>query len=801
MTQNLPIEMDVAGILKLQLELSRVLADVVDPSVGLDVALAKVIGLPGLDGAWTWFRGYETGDFHLHNSAGINEDLALQLDVLPMATPAGQRLIARQETVGSWAAIWPDQLAEISTLGWSDAALLPIVCQGEVVGALGGTSRQPGGIDEKCLLVLRTLANATGSLVATIRNDARHRTVAENLSHMLDSFVDRMYIVDAGGTVLYHNLASAAGRPDGLPLVGQDISVILPDYAAVRRTIGELDQAFLRAMPLQANLADGRGGLRPVEVRVEAGSWDGAAADIVVCRDIAGQLGREQAHQRLTAAAADALESIVVTDAAGVVKYVNPAFTAMTGYQSSEVIGQTPAILKSGRHDSRFYADIWQHLTAGRVWSGRLINRAKNGDLFTEEATISPVIGPDGVITHYVGVKRDVTRDVATEERLREAQKMEAIGTLAGGLAHDFNNILYALLGYVELALDDVPPDHRARVPLEEIARAGERAAHLVARMLTFGRRGDGTRGPVDVTTTIADGLELVRATLPPGVRLHSEFPDQPCSITADAGQIHQVLLNLAANAAAAMPDGGDLTVRVDRGETGPPPAGAATGARSGDWARIRVSDTGCGIDSSVIDRIFEPYFSTSRSHVGSGLGLATVHGVISGHGGRITVASEPGVGSEFTILLPVRAAAAEVGDVAAATKAEVPSRGRPVVMVIDDEHMVLDLLGKALVKFGYEVRPYDDGVEALESFRNRPWAFDVVITDQTMPNITGFELASEMLAIRPDLPLVLTTGYSDKQIRQDAGDAGIRYFMSKPIKLRELAEALSELAGSAAVS
>jgi PAS domain S-box-containing protein len=512
----------------------------------------------------------------------------------------------------------------------------------------------------------------------------------------------------------------------------------------------------------------------------ESGWSPSAAAD---------RLRMGQEHRYLVTAINQVAESIVVTDDAGVIEYVNPAFTRLTGYTQDEVLGHKTSLLKSGQHDSAFYAEMWNTLTDGRAWAGRMINRRKSGELFHEEAIISPVTDSSGRITHFVAVKRDVTHELELVERLQHSQKMEAVGTLAGGVAHDFNNILYALLGYVDLALDDLPPGHPARASLTEIARAGNRAANLVAKMLTFGRRGGGQREVIGLETIVAESLDLVRASMPASIRIERDLPDASCLVKADPSQLQQVLLNLCANALHAMgEDGGQLHISVDQT--------VLDGESSAPWARLRVADTGCGIDPALMKRIFEPYVTTRASQEGTGLGLASVHGIVTSHGGLVSACNLPAGGAEFTVLLPL--VTGHVDDCGEMDHGGPAGGGRKArIMVVDDEPMVAQVLERALLRSGFQVSCHADGAAALADFRANPAAYDAVVTDLTMPHMSGLELAGRLYELRPSLSLILTTGYCDEAGTDRAREAGIRHFMAKPVKLRELIENLMEMTGT----
>ncbi len=509
-------------------------------------------------------------------------------------------------------------------------------------------------------------------------------------------------------------------------------------------------------------------------------------------------LNADRPTDRLSIAIDHLAEGIMITDAEGRIEYTNPAFTKITGYRREEVLGQNPRILKSGQHPDSFYEEMWNTVLRGETWTGRFQNRRKDGVIILEEARISPVRNHAGEITHYVAVKRDVTSEVAMEKKLRESQKLEAIGTLAGGIAHDFNNILYALLGYAQLAEDELEPGTDAHQYLHEIIKAGERASSLVAKMLAFGQRAATSQSEVCLKDVVLETLGLMRASLPATIAIETDLPEDCSFVLADPTQMQQVILNLCTNAGYAMRDtGGTLRVEidaiVDRFGADRPPNPAP-----GFWARLRVSDTGAGIDPAMAERIFEPYFTTKKSNEGTGLGLAIVHGIVKNHGGEISVESEVDRGTTFTILLPSAVAAGK-------TRGMEPDRqdvrGNARVLVVDDEEMIVDVAVRGLTRLGFEVVGMTDGVEAVEVFRRDPMGFDAVVTDQTMPGITGLELAAQMLAIRPDLPLILTTGYCCGDGEAKMREVGIRRLLTKPLRIRDLGEALEELTCAPAVN
>ncbi|MCC6488985.1 MAG: PAS domain S-box protein [Candidatus Hydrogenedentes bacterium] len=514
---------------------------------------------------------------------------------------------------------------------------------------------------------------------------------------------------------------------------------------------------------------------------------------LATVRDIAQRKRTEEERLLLTMAIEQAAEVVFVTDTSGRLQYVNPAFERTAGYTRSEVIGQNPRILKSGRQDRSFYQNMWNTLTRGDIWSGRLVNRRKDGTLWHEEATISPVRDAQGKTTHYVAVMRDVTREAELETRLRQAQKMESIGTLAGGIAHDFNNILQALMGYTDLLAEHVEEGGEAKDYLAQLRDAEKRAKDLVGQILAFSRQSEQECKPMKLQPILKEALKLLRGALPSTIEIRSSVSGECGPVLADPTQIHQVLMNLATNAYHAMREtGGMLDVSLGTQVVDDQLTREKTGLVPGYYAKLTVRDTGAGMDRGTLERIFDPYFTTKEKGEGTGLGLATVHGIIKSHQGTVFAQSEPGKGSTFTVLLPLamQADAAE-GDQNAA---QTPVRGRECILFVDDETQIVQSGKAALEILGYQVTTYTRSLDALRDFKQNPKSFDLVITDQTMPKLTGIDLAREMLQIRPGIPIILYTGHSEIVDEQCARAAGIHSFLMKPIAYGELAAAVRQV-------
>jgi len=375
------------------------------------------------------------------------------------------------------------------------------------------------------------------------------------------------------------------------------------------------------------------------------------------------------------------------------------------------------------------------------------------------------------------------------ERELVQAQKMEAIGTLAGGIAHDFNNILAAIIGYSELALSDPDADAKTKSKMAEVLKAGERARALIQQILAFGRKAEIKVEPIDLSGTVAEALKMMRALVPANIHLDADLAPG-CRTLSSSTYIHQILLNLANNAIFAMgAEGGALRVTLRRREMSGA-EGANLGLSDGSYLKLTISDTGPGMAPDIVARVFEPYFTTKGIGSGTGLGLSVVHGIVKTHGGAVSCASQPGLGTTFDIYLPeIQAAVLSLS--ASERKASVS--GTESILHVDDEETISDVTRQMLQKLGYAVVSTTSSIEALNVFAEAPERFDLVITDMTMPDLTGDRLAQKIIAIRPDIPVILCTGHSDHVSAEDVSRLGIRQFLMKPYDLAQLSQALRQ--------
>ncbi len=496
-----------------------------------------------------------------------------------------------------------------------------------------------------------------------------------------------------------------------------------------------------------------------------------------------GQERKQAEHElsRLAIAIDHAEEAVVITGAEGTIQYVNPAFERITGYAKQEAIGQNPRILKSGKHDESFYKDLWDTVTNGEVWHGRMIDKKKSGELYEEESTISPIKDKTGAITGYVAVRRDVTKEILLEKELWETQKLNAIGTLAGGIAHDLNNILMPILGYSTMAKDIAVKDSETEECLNEIISAGHRAKELVKQILTFSRRGDQDFQSLEIYLIVKEVLKLMKATIPATIKIVENIDTRSSYIMGDATQIHQVVVNLCTNAAYAMKEnGGVLTVTLRR---------KRFENSFQDFVKLSVSDTGGGMEPATLERIFEPFFTTKPEGEGTGLGLSVIHGIVESHGGHIDVESQPCEGTTFHILLPLIERAPGGKSIEQEKYKKGKAKGK--ALVVDDQVDVVKTIGKILNFLGYKTTIMTDSEEALKHFAKNPDVYDFVITDMTMPKMTGDKLAREIMKLREDIPVILMTGYSDTIDKEKAREIGVRALINKPITSYELSSVL----------
>jgi PAS domain S-box-containing protein len=499
----------------------------------------------------------------------------------------------------------------------------------------------------------------------------------------------------------------------------------------------------------------------------------------------------EKERKLLASVVEQSMEGIILFDSDGAIKYVNPAIETITGHAPEEIIGRNISALQGDDKTGEFYRSIWDALSRGDERSGHFIQKGKDGEFYEIDATLWSISDSTGAVSNHAVLIRDVTHEVHLERQLRQAQRMEAIATLAGGIAHDFNNNLASIITCTEMARDDVPAESPIRELLDVVLKSSYRGRKLVKQILTFCCQGEQERQPVQIEPILSECLNLMRPSLPASITVRKHVDERLGTIMGDPTQIHQIIMNLITNAGHAMRiKGGILEISLDNVGLDTAAGTGGPDLPSGCYLKLTVKDTGHGMDAKTMERIFDPFFTTKGHSEGTGLGLSVVHGIVRNHGGAITVSSMPGAGAAFEVYLP-RVEQISGGDSSEA-QATAP-RGNEKILFVDDEEDLVFAGKKMLERLGYQVVVGRDGEQALDLFREQPASFDLVITDQTMPKMTGAELTREIMRIRPDIPVILCTGLgptAEKALQRDeAGDvSGIREVALKPLDREELA-------------
>ncbi len=496
-----------------------------------------------------------------------------------------------------------------------------------------------------------------------------------------------------------------------------------------------------------------------------------------------------QAQTRLqTSALKAAADGVVITDRKGDILWVNPAYTCLTGYGLDEVLGKNPRIVKSGKQDQAFYKRLWDTILSGKTWHEELWNKRKDGSLYLEEESITPVLGQDGEIGHFIAIKRDVSERRQLQRQLQQSQKMESIGQLTGGIAHDFNNMLTSIMGYTELAREEAGQDDYDQIEfyLSEVYKSGKRACDLVAQMVAFSRGGEGKLEPHVLSALIKESSKMLGVIMQTGIKVDLQLDDE-LTVMTDPAQLQQVIVNLCINARDAMAGKGHLTIGLQRANSSVKQCRSCHKRVEGDWVELFVRDTGAGIQPEQLDRLFDPFYTTKEVGKGTGMGLSMVHGLMHDHGGHIVVETVPTEGATFTLLFPaIDAQADAVNMERSAKKASSNQILDGNILIVDDETSVGNFIGELLKSRGCQVNVQTDSRAALSKFKQDPEAFDLVVTDQIMPGLTGVELAQSLLEICPELPVVLCTGYSEHIGEARAKSFGISGYINKPIEADE---------------
>jgi len=513
----------------------------------------------------------------------------------------------------------------------------------------------------------------------------------------------------------------------------------------------------------------------------------------IIASAIGNEDTRKQAEaelNRLMTAIEQTPESVVITDTEGRILYVNPVFERVTGYSRAEVIGQNPRLLKSNRQDSAFYRQLWGKISAGEVWRGRFINKKKDGTLFTEDAVIAPVRDEKGAVTNHIAIKRDISHELELEVQYRQTQKIDSIGRLAGGVAHDFNNILAVICGHTDLALAQLSPDAPLRSNLECIQESADHAANLTRQLLAFGRGQVIEPRRINLNELIVNLNKMLRRLIGEDIKLVTQTAPDLGQIKADPGQIEQVLLNLVVNARDAMPDGGTLTIRTDNVTLDEDYARSHL-ISPGDYVMVSVSDTGVGMTDEVKQHIFEPFFTTKEQGKGTGLGLATCFGIIQQSNGHIHSDSQVDKGTQFKIYLP-RVWGVEDPISSREVPVSLP-QGTETILLAEDEPSLRQLMARVLRTQGYTVLEATDGHEALTLAQANGAKIQLLLTDAIVPGLSGKTLAEWLGQVNPAIRVLFISGYINNNAVRDAMSRPGTFFLQKPFNPLDLTKRVRE--------
>jgi hypothetical protein len=613
----------------------------------------------------------------------------------------------------------------------------------------------------------RTIVNAAPVGIVTFRADGQTLTTNEAAARCMGATVEEL------GGENYHDWGT--WREAGLTEIADRALREGATTSAIRRIVH-------------------RGGRRQwVEVSFTPFAHGGERRLLLIGRDITTERESRERLEVLDAALQATPNAWVVTDVRGVIEWVNPAFTKVSGYTLAEVVGRTPSVLKSGHHTAGFYGTIWQALAEGRTWQGEICNRHRNGDLYHERMTALPVRDADGKTMHYVAIKEDITERRELERQLARSQRLESIGLIASGIAHDLNNMLAPIMLAVNL-IKDAHRDRETVELLDMMKGAAQRGAGVVKQVLTFARGVEGERVQLDVRPLVKELGQLARETFPRNIRIVLDLPADELLVEGDVTQLHQVLLNLAVNARDAMPEGGVLKLEARRVHLDEAALRLAVGLRPGAYIRLAVNDTGTGIPPEVVEHIFEPFYTTKPRGKGTGLGLSTAYGIVRSHGGFIEVRSDVGVGTEFGVVIPASQRTPTESADPAGPVAPLAGAGRRV-LVVDDEEIIRNVCEHLLRKRGFAAVVADEGAVGLRALRADPGGFSAAIIDLMMPGMSGYKLAREIRQLAPGLPIIIASGMVglvDAGEERDVFAAlGVRSVLKKPFGEGELMAAL----------
>jgi PAS domain S-box-containing protein len=679
-------------------------------------------------------------------------------------------------------------------LGLRACLLTPVFHREESLGVLLLASHSRELTSQEWVGFGRAMGGQIGQALALSRAIGDVRTSQELLQSVIEGMGDPVFVKDTDSRYLLINQATVqlfgVTRAE---VVGRGAEAVFPPEVAP--FVQESDARVLRegvAMTFEETLPTRMGNRRFLVSKAPRRDAQGAIIGLVgVARDITDLKQADETIRRLSTAVDQSPAAVIITDPSGRIVYVNRKFTEISGYSSEEVVGQNPRLLKSGKTSADQYRQLWSTIQSGATWRGEYQNRRKNGDLYWASTTIAPVKDESGTITHFVAIQEDVTDTRSLEAQLRQAQKMEAVGRLAGGVAHDFNNLLTVITSYSQLLLEDMAAADPRRADLQEIQRAAIGAAGLTRQLLAFSRQQVLEPRVLNLNDVLSAAGKMLQRLIGEDVALQLTLAPDLGNVKADPGQIEQVIMNLAVNARDAMPDGGKMTIETSNIDLDASYAAQHAVVAPGSYILVAVTDTGSGMDEPTKARLFEPFFTTKEIGRGTGLGLATVYGIVKQSNGYIWVYSELGHGTSFKVYLP---RVSEAAAAAAETRPLLLNGGTETILLAEDASGVRAVAQEILKRLGYTVLVANDGHSALQLARARTELIHLLITDVIMPEMSGRQLADRLKEQRPGLKVLFVSGYTDDAIvRHGMLEPGIA-FLQKPFTPQTLARKVREV-------
>jgi PAS domain S-box-containing protein len=638
-------------------------------------------------------------------------------------------------------------------------------------------------LNDKIKFLEKALLDKESAATALIDSEKRYR-------RLFESAKDGILILDAAtGKVVDVN-------PFLLKLLGYSYEIFLGQYIwelGVFKDIASSKEAFkalqdneyIRYDDLPLVSSDGEA----IAVEFVSNLYLVEQKKVIQCniRDIRARKRAEAERNQLISAVEQVGEVIIMTDARGLIQFVNPAFQRITGYLQAEVVGKNTGILRIGEHDQAVYRNLWATISGGVTWKGNLTGMCKDGTLFSVDATISPVFDLAGRVGNYVAVMRDITEHLKLIDQLQQAQKMEAVGQLAGGVAHDFNNMLTVIIGYAELAMMRVDPTQPVYAYLKEVLKAAACSTDITSQLLSFARKQAISPVILDLNSNVASMLTMLRRLIGENVELVWLPGADLCPVKMDPVQVSQILTNLCLNARDALPDVGKVTIETGSVCFDEIYCRHNVGFVEGEYALLAISDNGCGMASKTLTQIFEPFFTTKVLGQGTGLGLSTVYGIVKQNNGFINVYSEPGNGTTFRIYLPRHAGQTRVAVEPETAEAMALGFGETVLLV-EDQPQLLAMAEMMLDKLGYRVLTAGTPGEAIRVVEGHAKEIRLLLTDVVMPQMNGRELAELLKTHCPGMKILFMSGYTASVIvnRGVLGDNS--NFIQKPFSLKELA-------------